>query len=76
MERGVDGLLDKTTHADALLATGFAYSPKSLTPLRSFAPSRSLGDAPINDTKTQGALRDIVGRFDVGAGDKGEVVVV
>ena len=76
LERGVDDLLDKMAHADALLSTGFPYGPKPLTPLRSFAPARPLGDPPINDTKTQGALRDVVGRFDVGAGDKGEVVFV
>ena len=71
---GVDGLLYKTTQAASLLATGLSYGPEPLRPQLSFSPSRALGDAPVDHTKPQGAFGDIVGRLDVGAGDKGEIV--
>ena len=70
----MDGLLYETTHADALLTAGGLYGPETLTPLLALAPSRALGDAPVDHAKTQGAFGDIVGRLDVGAGDKGEIV--
>ena len=73
MEISLDSLLYETTHADALLPAGGLYGPETLTPLLALAPSRTLGDAPVDHAKTQGAFGHIVGWFDVGAGDKGEI---
>ena len=75
VEIGMDSLLYETTDADPLLSTGLAYGPETLAPLLTFASSRTLGDAPVDHTKAQGAFGDIIGRFNVGTGDKGEIVV-
>ena len=52
---------------------GGLYGPEALTPLLALAPSRTLGNAPVDHAKTQGAFGHIVGRLDVGASDKGEI---
>ena len=67
-------MLDNTADAEPLLSTGFAYRPDPLTPLLSFASSGALGDAPINDTKAQGAFGFVIGRLDLRTGNKGEIV--
>ena len=41
--------------------------------LHALATSRTLSYAPVDYAKTQGAFGHIVGRLDVGAGDKGEI---
>ena len=73
MEISLDSLLYEMTHADALLPAGGLYGPETLTPLLALASSRTLGDAPVDHAKTQGAFGHIIGRLDVGAGDKGEI---
>ena len=70
----MDGLLYKMAHADTLLATSLSYGPEALTPLLSFASSRTLGNTPINDAEAQSPLGRIIRRFDIRAGDKGEIV--
>ena len=74
VEIGMDSLLYETTDAAPLLSTGLAYGPETLAPLLTFASSRTLGDAPVDHTKAQGAFGDIIGRFNVGTGDKGEII--
>ena len=74
MEIGVDGFLYKTTETEVLLSTGFSYGPETFAPLLSFASTSALGDAPIDDTKAQGAFGDIVGRLDLGTGNKGKTI--
>lgn len=66
----MDGLLYETTPAESLLPTGLAYRPETLTPLLALLSARALGDPPINHAKALSALGDIVGRLDIGAGDK------
>ncbi len=74
LEIRVNGLLDKAAHTPALLPAGGLDGPEPLTPLLALAPSGvALGDASVDHTKAQRALSDIVGRLDIGTGDKGEV---
>ena len=69
----MDGVLYKAANASALLPTGRLDRPKALTPVLAVQAPGALGDAAIDDAKTQGALGHIIGRLDDRMRDKSKV---
>ena len=73
LEIRVNGLLDKAAHTPSLLPAGGLDRPEPLTPLLTLAASGALSNTPVDHTKAQRPLGHIVGRLDIGTGDKREV---
>ena len=69
-----DRIADEIEEAQPFLGTGRPNGPDALTPLPSWYASRAPGDEPINHAETKGSFGDVVGRIDIGLGDKGKVV--
>ena len=66
-------LSNETKKALSFLDTSCAGGPDPLTPLPPWYPPGASGDEPVNYTESYGSFGDVVGRIDIGLGDKGKV---
>ena len=73
MEVSGDRVVEELERRSALLGAGGDDGPDSLAPLSATFAAGPLSDAAIDDHKTHGLFREVVGRLDARCGDEAEI---